>query len=300
MHAALMPLWIALLFLLYVFAAKWLILRSKAKRQSRPPIHLKLLRLPGETARLKADELLEEMVDQLFYGAVASTILMMGPLVVLVWVPAADVRWLLFSSAVLFLTASVHHLRKVVKIGKKRANYRLGAAGEREVAGHLQVLNAKGYKVFHDVPVTHEKGMENIDHLAVGPHDGLVLIETKTRSISTKENRGNQEVTFDGERLSWPTYPDDLKTVQQVKRCARWVADLVREEFGRTIPVQQIIAIPGWEVVPGKCYNPRVLHPGALEDAFDMMMASQPNVFKPSEIKRLVAKIEILCRDADW
>ena len=158
---------------------------------------------------------------------------------------------------------------------------------------------AKGYLLFHDVPVQHDKSMENIDHLAVGPH-GLVVIETKTRSISTKEARGRQEVTFDGEKLSWPKFPEDRKTVQQVRRCAQWIADLARQECGREIPVQQIIAIPGWEVVPGKFYNPRVLHPGALENGFEMMIANQPNVLKPAEIKRFAAKIETLCRDIDW
>jgi uncharacterized protein YneF (UPF0154 family) len=299
MYNALILLWIALLFLLYIFAAAWLIRRKKAKRQLRPPIELKLLRLPGETARKKVDELLETMVDQLLYGALAATILMVSPLLVLMWRPTADVRWLLFSCVFLFVATSIYYLCKVVNIGMDRANYRLGSAGEREVAGYLQVLNAKGFWVFHDVPVQHEKGMENIDHLAVGPH-GLVVIETKTRSISTKENRGKQEVKFDGERLCWPKCPDDRKTVWQVKRCAEWVAKNVRDEFGRDIPVQQIIAIPGWEVVPGKCYNPRVLHPGALENAFDMMIANQPKVLNPAEIKRFATKIETLCRDIDW
>ena len=299
MYNALIPLWIALLFLLYLLAAAWLIRCKKAKRQLRPPIELKLLRLPGETARKKVDELLETMVDQLVNGALAASILMVSPVLVLICMPTADQKWLLFSSAFLFVAVSVFYLNKVVKLGMERANYRLGSAGEREVAGHLQVLNAKGYWVFHDVPVQHETGMENIDHLAVGPH-GLVVIETKTRSISTKESGGRQEVTFDGERLSWPKCPDDRKSVRQVKRCAQWVGDLAREECSREIHVHQIIAIPGWQVVPGKSYNPRVLHPGALENAFDMMVANQPNVLKPAEIKRIAARIETLCRDADW
>ncbi len=148
MHIALFPLWITLLFLVYVFAAAWLIIRKKAKRQLRPPIELKLLRLPGETARLKADELLEKMVDQLFYGTLAATLLMMSPLLVLRWMPTADLKCLLFSGTFLIAAVSVLYLCKVVKIGMERANYRLGSAGEREVAGHLQVLNAKGYWVF--------------------------------------------------------------------------------------------------------------------------------------------------------
>jgi hypothetical protein len=296
MEAIIISFWIALLFLLHVFAATRLILRSKAKRQSRPPIELQLLRLPGETARLKADQLLDKMVEQLFYGACAATILMIGPLLVHAWLPIADVKWLLFSGAALFSAASIYYLRKVMNIGMERANYRLGSAGEREVARHLQVLNAKGCQVFHDVPVNHDKGMENIDHLAVGPQ-GFVVIETKTRSISTKENRCRQEVTFDGERLNWS---DDRRTVQQVKRCAQWVAALAQEELGREIPVLQIIAIPGWEVVPGKCYNPRVLNPGALENAVDMMMVNQQEILKPAEIRRFAARVEALCRDVGW
>lgn len=296
---ALIALWIGLLFILYVVVATRLIVRAKAKRQVRPPIDLKLLRLPGETARIKADQLFEQMMEQLLLGAGAATILMIGPFLVVPLVPKVDGRLLLFSSGVLFVAASIYYLRKVVKLGMERANYRLGSAGEREVAGHLQALNTKGYRVFHDVPVKREKSVENIDHLAVGPH-GLVVIETKTRSISTNKLAGSQKVAFDGERLIWPKYPDDQKTVKQVKRCAGWVADLVRQECGRDIPMHTIIAVPGWEVVPGKSYNPRVLHPGALEHAFDMMVTDKPAVLKPAEIKRIAVKLEELCRESEW
>jgi len=299
MEAAIIALWIALLFLAYVVAATQLILRAKARRQVRPPIELKLLRLPGETSRLKADALFEQMMEQLLFGAGAATILMMAPFLVVPWVPKVEGWPLLLSSGSLFIAASIYYLRKVVKIGMERASYRLGSAGEREVAGHLQALNAKGYWVFHDVPVEREGGVENIDHLAVGPN-GLVVIETKARSIATNEKSGSRKVTFDGERLIWPKWSDDRKTVQQVKRCAKWVADLARGECGREIPVHTIIAIPGWEVQPGNFYNPRVLHPGALGHAFEMMMMDQATVLKPAEIKRLAARIEQHCRVSDW
>ncbi len=155
---ALIPFWILLLFLIYLSAAAWLIRHKKAMRQLRSPIDLKLLRLPGETARKKVDELLETMVDQLLYGALAATILMVSPVLVLMWMPTADQKWLLFSSAFLFVAVSVFYLNKVVKIGMERANYRLGSAGEREVAGHLQVLNAKGNGVQGWAFITWRKG----------------------------------------------------------------------------------------------------------------------------------------------
>jgi hypothetical protein len=299
MQAAFVVLWIALLFFVYVLIAVRIILRNKAARSLRPPIESKMLRLPGESLRIKAEQLFEQMIEKLLHGAAAATLLMLMPFLVVVWMPKADGRWLLGSSAVLFIATGIHYIRQAVTLGMERANYRLGLAGEREVAAQLHALQAAGYHVFHDVPVERESGMENIDHLAVGPH-GLVVIETKARGIPINETTGNDRVTFDGTRLIWPRWPDDQKTVWQVNRCAEWAGRLVREVCGKEVFIQQIIAIPGWEVIPGRSQNPRVLNPGGMKNAFEMMIVDKPVVLKSVEIKRVAARLDELCRDVDW
>lgn len=299
MQAAFVALWFALLFLGYVVIAIRIIVRNKAARALRLPIESKLLRLPGESLRIKADELLEKMMEKLLHGAAAATLLLPMPFLMLSWEPKADGKWLLGSSACLFVAASIYYIRQAVKLGMERANYRLGQAGEREVAAQLHALQAEGYLVFHDVPMERESGMENIDHLAVGPH-GLVVIETKARGIPASDKFEDEKVAFDGVRLIWPRYPDDQKTVRQINRCAQWTSKLAREVCGKEVFIQQIIAIPGWQVHAGSSRNPRVLNPGGMKDAFRMMIVDRPVVLKQADIKRLATRLEKLCRNVEW
>ena len=75
--------------------------------------------------------------------------------------------------------------RAAAKLGRKAAyashvadNYERGAAGERAVADALAPLEAKGWRILHDL-VDLEGG--NIDHLAVGP-PGIAVIDAKNWS----------------------------------------------------------------------------------------------------------------------
>ena len=231
----------------------------------------------------------------------ASIGLLITPISVLVHVdPKANLMATVISCLALFAAGSILVGSRVIALFRERGDAGLGHAGERAVAEELQPLMAQGYRVFHDVPVSRNgEVIENIDHVAVGPH-GLVVIETKTRRISTKPYAGKQEVTFDGERLIWPFYANDRSTVRQVQRCAEWAGKLAREECGREIPVQQIIAIPGWPVRPGTSYNPRVVPAGGIAAAIEFITEKKPQVLRENDIKRIVTKFDALCRDAEW
>ncbi|HEY1081300.1 MAG TPA: nuclease-related domain-containing protein [Prosthecobacter sp.] len=290
----------ALLLLAQAGTGFWLIRRHKKKQNSRPPLDLALVRQPGESLRIQAEELLEKMLDQIVIGSLAAMFVLGAvPWAVKKFFPQADWLSLLVGTFASVAAVSVWFLLRVRSFGLKRANVRLGMAGERDVAGHLQALTAKGYQVFHDVPMAHENGLENIDHLAVGQH-GIVVVETKTRSIPTDRPPGRLEVSFDGTRLKWPRFEDDQKTVRQVERCARWVARRVRETFQLDVPVYQIIAIPGWQVLPGKSLNPRVINPGAIALAFETMTDDKPCALKAPQIKSISNHFEELCRHTHW
>ncbi|MGV3659471.1 MAG: nuclease-related domain-containing protein [Prosthecobacter sp.] len=280
--------------------AFWLIKRHKRKQNNRPPLGLALVRQPGESLRIKAEELLEKMLDHLFVGSLAAIVVLGAvPWAVMQFFPQADRFALAVGSGASFAAVSVLCITKVLSLSIKRSNARLGMAGERDVAGHLQALTARGYQVFHDIPIVHEKSIENIDHLAVGKH-GIVVVETKTRSIPTDRAHGRLEVSFDGTRLKWPRHDDDQKTVRQVERCARWAARSIRELFQLDVPVYQIIAIPGWHVVPGESYHPRVINPGGIALAFETMTDDKPVALKPAQIKTISTHFEELCRRTHW
>jgi len=293
------------LFIFAVFAGQtifafWFLSRQKAKRQSKPPIELRFLRLPGESLRIRSEALLDQMINWLLGGSLLAIGLFCAPFAVLQLFPKIEPVSAFASSLALFALGNIATFRRVVEIGEERGRLRLGHAGERSVAEELQPMMELGYRVFHDLPITRDGvTTENIDHVAVGPQ-GLVVIETKTKSISTKAYAGKQEVTFDGERLIWPFFANDKGTVKQVGRVAEWLGKLVRDGCGRDVPVQQIIAIPGWTVVPGKFYNPRAVSGSGVAAAFRSMVEGKPEVLNRADIKRIETKLREMCRDVEW
>ena len=88
--------------------------------------------------------------------------------------------------------------RAAAKLGRKAAyashvadNYERGAAGERAVADALAPLEAKGWRILHDL-VDPEGG--NIDHLAVGP-PGIAVIDAKNWSSAVSVTADRRLVT---------------------------------------------------------------------------------------------------------
>lgn len=237
---------LAPLFVIFCYGsvAVWIFRRKRSRRGTVPPEEFVLLRGPGESGRRDVERLSEKLDELLLFWTPLAITLISVPFVVRHLVPNANTLALIACSLALFGVATGCVVRKMAAVLEERANRRLGGLGERHVAEQLQPLTAKGWTLFHDVPKVEEGGRENIDHLLVGPQ-GLVVVETKTRSKPGKDSSRKDAVRFDGEKLHWPSYPNDAKPVKQVKRCAEWLQTWVQQACGINAPVFKMIAIPG-------------------------------------------------------
>ncbi|MEQ1748528.1 MAG: nuclease-related domain-containing protein [Prosthecobacter sp.] len=286
------------IFVAYALIAMWLFRRQKAKRRVVPPEEFVLLRWPGESLSKSVEALLDEVMNTLLYGTVVSLGLMLIPVVVTLAFPKTELLTLLLCSMTLLAVSAAVIVNRVIKLLDSRAKKKLGYLGERHVAEELQKVTGLGYAIFHDIPMTLNGYEQNIDHVAVGPM-GLVVIETKARSKPNEETGTKAKVTFDGQRLIWPRFADDRATVMQVARCAQWMSRQVKEVCGYDVPVQQIIAIPGWEVVPGKCHNPRVVSGRRVSQTLMFFHEEKPTSLNKRQIEKITQMLDGLCRDVN-
>lgn len=286
----------AALFLAGTLVSLWLFQRDKRRRKSEPPEPFVLLRRPGETLARQEAPMVERMLGRMGLAALGAIMTLILPSTVRLMVPNADAVVLLLTALAMGLTVMGWVVRRTVQDMKKRSKLWLGLRGEQMVGEQLQELVRAGFWVFHDVPVEIDGRPQNLDHVAVGPK-GVVVIETKTRGKPKEETGKKAEVRFDGERLCWPFYGDDTATVRQVRRCAKWLEAFVKERCGREVEAEQMIAIPGWTVTPGKFYRPRVVSGAGVSDALLAMLEVKETLLNTRELEKVVKGLEALCRD---
>ncbi len=134
-----------------------------------------------------------------------------------------------------------YFLRQALASFAVRRNCRLGWEGEMYIAQELQLLWAKGFRVFHDLPAN---GF-NIDHVVVGP-TGVYAVETKTWVKRGADDKSHQ-VIFNGQRLQFPGYVTD-EPVRQAVAQAKWLSDFLSKSTGVRLDANPVICIPGWWV----------------------------------------------------
>jgi hypothetical protein len=85
-----------------------------------------------------------------------------------------------------------------------------------------------------------------------------------------------------------------------VRKNAEWLESYLVKECGFSGPVKQVIAIPGWRVVETALTNPRVVAGKGEGDAvLQALDASGETRFSSTQVTRLVAAMEALCRDVE-
>ncbi len=289
---------IVFLFILgYAAVSVWIFRRKRARRNTEPPEEFVLLRQPGETQQREIDRVSEALDNWIMFGSPLSLILIVVPFWIRDLFPNANLLALLLCCLVLFIIAIVVVVTKMAARLEERANRRLGYRGERHVAEQLQPLTSQGWLIFHDVPVSHENGgQENIDHVVIGPR-GIVVVETKTKCKPKKDSGKKDEVSFDGTNLHWPSYANDHKPAAQVKRCSRWLNNFIQQNCGLKPPMFQMIAIPGWHVLPGKHFEPRVTSGRYVASALETMISDHKDALSKKDIKIISDVLDKLCRD---
>lgn len=282
----------------YLSCALTLFHRERAARNLEPPEKLVLLRGPGESLWAKMETLWERLISEMYFGFCAALGIGMSPLLLGLWFPNADVRALLGSGAVLFAAGSIVVVGRMRRIMHERANARLGYFGEQWVAEQLQRDLEAGYRVYHDVPKGVRGRSGNIDHVVIGP-SGAAVIETKIRSKPTDLKNGLVAVEYDGRRIAWPRYPNDTKTLDQVRWNAEWLHAFLLRECNVSVPVAQVVAIPGWRVNERTLRQPRVVSGKGVAHAVMQAAAAASNgkVLNGAELRAIDEALAGRCRD---
>lgn len=223
---------------LFVSLALW----KRRMRGRRSPLTTELHHLPGEFVRSRAEHLMETASDRLFL------ITSVGPIVLAAWALwKADLHHLRlgWSEAVLLLVIALvatWGARSAVKLLERRRQYLDALAAERATAQELAPLIGKGCAIYHDVPAKDF----NLDHVVIGP-DKAYVVETKSRQKPAGPGNANARVKFDGDALHFPDWRD-TKMLDQARAEARWLSEYLYRKTGERVPVEPVLALPGWFV----------------------------------------------------
>lgn len=219
----------------------WVWWRRRNDRR-RSPLTTELHNLPGEQARQEAERLKESAGDRFVIA------MLIGPLVLTGWaLQRIDKHLLRFGPAEIALLVIVVAVAcwAMLSAGKRlreRRNYLDGISAERATAQALVQLQSKGCVVYHDVSA----GEFNLDHVVVGP-TAVFMIETKSRRKPAARGKASAAVKFDGAVLEFPDWRE-TKMLDQVRAQARWLSDRLYRKTGERVPVEAVLALPGWYV----------------------------------------------------
>jgi hypothetical protein len=287
MLTGLLPSLFMLVFMFTVgFSSIWIVRRKQRGRRS--PFTQQLLRGPGESLRIKVDDLnegLNECLVQTFVIPLAFCIAFL-----LQTRMSETVTWLLLGMYVLTgVLVSIFLIRRMVRLLEERNIYRLGLDAEIAVGQELNQLMAYGCRVFHDVQAENF----NIDHVVVGP-SGVYAVETKGRSKPDK-GRGSADakVIYDGEVLQFPDWQEP-KPIAQAKRQAVWLGKWLTSAVGSSVSVIPALALPGWFVERSK--------PGEVIvfNGKNPLFLAKPNFrgsLNEQQVQQIAHQLEQRCRD---
>jgi hypothetical protein len=228
--------------------------------EKKSPLTAKPLRQAGQSLR-------EEIQDKAYDGILVHYLLIVtfGVLVGLEWI-----FWYLelprmpYVMTVIVMPVFLYSPYRMWRTSQDLKSLKLGRDGEMIVGEFLELLREDDSRVFHDLI---GDGF-NVDHVLI-TRNGVFTIETKTYS---KPNDGR--IIFDGKKILKDGYDMEGKLLTQARAEAKWVARIILESTGRTIPVTPVIVFPGWFVETtkeGKKSDVVLLNPRMLKSHIDYL-----------------------------
>lgn len=253
---------LALLFLPVLLVVAIVSLQKRAERrdQRRSPLNDKLLHQAGAQARIKADEIGDDVQARIVQLMVIGPLAMLAILLPRVQWSQLRFGWLEWVIGLMALTAILAIAWRVLRLRRARRYWLEGMRAEIAAAQALDRLRGNGCEVFHDVPTGQDF---NLDHVVVGP-SAVWVVETKSRRKPGK-GFGSADVQFDGKRLVFAGGKTDDKAVRQAEAEAAWLSKHLHGETGQHAPVVPVVALPGWfvkplpveQTSPAKAINPK-------------------------------------------
>ncbi|MBK1883362.1 NERD domain-containing protein [Luteolibacter pohnpeiensis] len=292
--------WIGAALGLIHFGFKRMFARERAK--SRAPFTEKMLRPAGESLRLKIENLVEEMMDMALRFAV--TMVATGWLIMLFSSQIWWVNGLIWSFFMLLGGGMMwRSWRKLAKLRTDLRNCRLGFHGERYVAEKLSMLQAQGYRVFHDFIFDMKPGGEattfNIDHIVVGP-TGVFAVETKAwRKPNGELPDGNQshKLKVSGDTIQLPDGKPHRKATAQAKRNADEFSKWLAGSSARAVKVVPVVAMPGWYVTDDGTSSVAVLSGSPIGKRLPSLGVA--GALSVAEVERIADRIEAHSRNVE-
>jgi len=277
---------LALLFGAPLLVIAWIMHRRRRqyREHANDPFIDMPLRPPGESLRIKIEQLTERYDDWVSTGfltaVLAAGLVSVAPhnekvAVALGAIPAAAIFYLMMG-------------RKMFRLQKQLWDYRLGFTAERATGEELNQLVAAGFKVFHDVPFD----SYNVDHVIVGP-PGVYAVETKgRRKPANIKGVAKATVIFDGVSLAFPRY-SERKSVEQARLNAHSLSKWLSKATGEQTTVSPILALPGWWIDRRSRSDVNVLNPKEIITSFPSRI---PSPLSPDRIGRISHQLSERCR----
>ncbi|MCA0393546.1 MAG: NERD domain-containing protein [Proteobacteria bacterium] len=219
--------------------------RAERRDQRRSPLNDKLLHQAGAQARIKADEIGDDIQGRLVQLVVIGPLAMLAILLPRVRWSQLQFGWLEWVIGLMSLAAILAIARQVLRLRRARQHWLEGMRAEIAAAQALDRLRGNGCEVFHDVPTGKDF---NLDHVVVGPST-VFVVETKSRRKPGK-GLGSADVQFDGKQLVFAGGKTDDKSVRQAEAEAAWLSKHLQGETGQRVPVVPVVSLPGWFVKP--------------------------------------------------
>jgi hypothetical protein len=214
--------------------------RRTDKRRS--PLTSALQNLPGQQAQQHADRLMEAAGNRLLMA------MLVGPLALAGWaVQKMDKHLLRFGLGEVIILVFVVAFGSWAawSAGKRlrqRRDYLDGIAAERATAQALAPLTSRGCAIYHDIPA----GTFNLDHVVVGP-SAVFMIEAKSRRKPAGRGKEKAAAKFDGQSVVFPDWRE-TRMLDQARSQTRWLSDYLYRKTGERVPVEPVLALPGWFV----------------------------------------------------
>ena len=268
--------------------------RYRTQRSNRrSPLTRRLLRSPGESLRALMENVQWDIATFFALGTLPMP-LVLG-LYFTTWVaggqaPSATVASFLAAAGLLAQLWLAWALWKALA---RLRRLRLGHEAELAVGQELAELGGAGYRMFHDFPA--DNGAFNVDHIVVGP-GGVFLIETKGRSKPGPKATIDApwEVKYDGKVLQFPGW-QETQPLAQAQRNAEWLEKWLSGAVGTQIPVQPVVALPGWFVRRSNSHHIPVLAVGEIQGYFSSR-PKQPEM-TAQLVRQIVHQLDQKCRD---
>lgn len=219
------------------------LLMQRARRQPLPGGREgRMLRLPGEGRWERMEQVRDRMQVELLDGLCVPLVVAGIPALIVMALPSGATRAVLLGLIGTGYAVSIGYRGwRILGLLKELKQLKTGLSAERLVADQLQTAAGGGFHVFHDAVVPGPQKLHHIGHLVVGP-TGVYAIDTRTH-----EKAAEARVAFNGTSLEWPSGPD-VESPREAAAHAERVQTYLHERLGVAVPVQPVLALPGWQV----------------------------------------------------